>query len=184
MNVRMVMIWVVAASSRAAVLAGVWLGFTAASPDYAVYGLFSVASCTALSLWLLPPRGPVRVRRWPRRLWFSAVLGLWFGGQSVRGGVDVARRALRRPVRIDPAVVTAPIDLPEGHARQVAMVLMNLMPGSMIQRTTDRDGVTAQVTADRHTAEPVMVELHTLAAELDPARQWRQLQHRVRCAFD
>jgi multicomponent Na+:H+ antiporter subunit E len=176
--------WVMAASLRAVVLGALWAALTAASVDYAVYGLLSVAACTALSLWLMPPQGPARVGRWPRRTWFFSVLCLWFLWQSVLGGVDVAVRSLRRPVRIAPTVVTAPIDLPEGHARQVAMVLMNLMPGSMIQRTTDQDGVTALVTTDADTAEPLMVELHTLAAELDPARQWKQLQHRVARAFD
>ncbi|RJN32336.1 Na+/H+ antiporter subunit E [Nesterenkonia natronophila] len=176
--------WAVAASLRAVVLGVLWAAFTAASSEYAVYGLLSVAGCTALSLWLMPPQAPARVDRWPRRIWFFAVLGLWFLWQSVLGGIDVAVRSLRHPVRIAPTVVTAPIDLPEGHARQVAMVLMNLMPGSMIQRTTDQEGITALVTTNAETAKPVMVELHTLAAELDPARQWKQLQHRVVRAFD
>ncbi len=183
-----IMRWVVGAVLRAVVLGVLWAGFTSASLDYAVYGLVSVLVCTALSLWLMPPESPVRIARWPRRIWFAGALCLWFMWQSVLGGVDVAVRSLRRPVRIDPAVVRAPIDLPEGHARQLAMVLMNLMPGSMIQRTTDSQGATSLVTTDPDAAAacapPQQVELHTLAAELDPARQWKHLQHRVSRAFD
>ncbi|NDK32371.1 Na+/H+ antiporter subunit E [Nesterenkonia haasae] len=183
-----VMRWIVGAVLRAVILGVLWAGFTSASMDYAVYGLVSVLACTALSLLLMPPESPVRLARWPRRIWFAGALCLWFLWQSVLGGVDVAVRSLRRPVRIDPTVVRAPIDLPEGHARQLAMVLMNLMPGSMIQRTTDSEGATALVTTDPDAAaacaEPQQVELHTLAPELDPARQWRHLQHRVSRAFD
>lgn len=183
-----VMRWLVAAVLRAGILGVLWAGFTSASMDYAVYGLVSVLACTLMSLWLIPPESPTQIARWPRRVWFSGALCLWFLWQSVLGGVDVAVRSLRRPVRIDPTVVRAPIDLPEGHARQLAMVLMNLMPGSMIQRTTDDAGATALVTTDPDSAaicvSPQQVELHTLAPELDPARQWKQLQHRVSRAFD
>lgn len=183
-----VMRWLVAAVLRAGILGVLWAGFTSASMDYAVYGLVSVLACTLMSLWLIPPESPTQIARWPRRVWFSGALCLWFLWQSVLGGVDVAVRSLRRPVRIDPTVVRASIDLPEGHARQLAMVLMNLMPGSMIQRTTDDGGATALVTTDQYSAarcaSPQQVELHTLAPELDPARQWKQLQHRVSRAFD
>lgn len=180
--------WVVGAVLRVVLLGVLWAALSSGSLDYAVYGVVSVVACTALSLWLSPPQAPVRLARWPRRLWFTAALCLWFVWQSVLGGVDVAVRSLRHPVRIEPAVVRAPIDLPEGHARQLAMVLMNLMPGSMIQRTTDDDGATALVTTDPDAAAtcalPQQVELHTLAAQLDPARQWKHLQHRVARAFE
>lgn len=176
--------YLVAVLLRAAVLSLLWVFFSGSWVEYAAYGAVSVAVATAISLWVMPPVGPVRVGRWPRRLWFSLTLVLWFGWQSVLGGVDVAVRSLRRPVRIEPAVITAEIQLPEGNARQLAMVMMNLMPGSMIQRTMDSSGATAQTTGQGPTCPPEQVELHTLAAELDPADQWQQLQHRVARAFE
>lgn len=102
------------------------------------------------------------------------LLAGWFLGQSAAGGVDVARRALGRRPDIEPAVVRAPVDLPEGHARQLAMLLMNLMPGSMIQRAPGSTGHDAAASAGGD-----QVELHTLSVSLDPAGQWSRLQRRV-----
>lgn len=157
--------WTAAAALRGLLLSLLWLAFSGADSDYWVYGAVSVVCAVALSLALLPPQGPPRPTRWPHRLWFSLVLILWFLGQSVVGGVDVARRALTRQPDIRPTVIPAPVQLPEGHARQLAMVLMNLMPGSMIQRSLP--------------GEELTVELHTLSASLDPVGQWERLQHRV-----
>lgn len=166
--------WILAVGLRGLLLGLLWAALSGADPEYLGYGAVSVSCAVALSLALLPPRGAPRPTRWPRRLWFSVVLGLWFLGQSVVGGVDVARRAVRRQPDIDPTVIPAPVQLPEGQARQLAMVLMNLLPGSMIQRSiAGGDGSTDQQgPADA-------VELHTLSAALDPARQWSRLQHRV-----
>lgn len=162
--------WIVSSAWRALLLALLWMLLSGAAADYLTYGAVSVVAATALSLVLMPPQGPPRPTRWPRRLWFGAMLAGWFLGQSVVGGIDVARRALRRHPDIEPAVVEAPVELPEGHARQMAMLMMNLMPGSMIQRAPENAEKPAQ--ADR-------VELHTLSASLHPADQWSHLQRRV-----
>lgn len=171
--------WASAFLVRGLLLGLVWIFFAGWEADYAVYGVISVTAATALSLGLLPPSGPARITRWPRRLWFSLVLAGWFIGQSVAGGVDVALRALRRTPDIEPAVVRAPIQLPAGHGRELALLMMNLMPGSMAQRVTDGAGTAAEEGADGPVVEAREVELHTLAEELDPARQWAQLQRRV-----
>ncbi|GFZ87789.1 Na+/H+ antiporter subunit E [Nesterenkonia alkaliphila] len=175
--------WVVAGLLRAAALGLLWVFFAGLNGDYLIYGAVSVAACTGLSLWLAPPASAVRISRWPARVWYAAALFLWFVWQSVLGGLDVAARSLRRPVRIEPTVVTAQIQLEEGHARQLAMIMMNLMPGSMIQRTTDHTGATSMVQGGGYTVQPTHVELHTLAPELDPATQWQNLQRRVARAF-
>ncbi|WP_157984096.1 Na+/H+ antiporter subunit E [Nesterenkonia muleiensis] len=175
--------WVVAAGLRAVVLGLIWVFFAGWSAGYAVYGAFSVAASTALSLGLLPPRGVPDPRRWPRRVWFFAALAGWFLWQSAKGGADVAIRALRRVPDISPEVVVAVVELPESPARQLAMLMMNLMPGSMIQRGPIRrephqhsDSGTAETAAE-------VVELHTLSTALGPAQQWRQLQRRAALAF-
>ncbi|GAA1453154.1 Na+/H+ antiporter subunit E [Nesterenkonia lacusekhoensis] len=169
--------WILAVILRGLLLGLLWAAFSGADPQYVLYGAVSVSCSVALSLALLPPQGSPRPSRWPRRLWFSLVLSLWFLGQSVVGGVDVARRALRRRPDIDPTVIPAPVHLPEGHARQLAMVLMNLLPGSMIQRSIPGEDPHGEPTREAHRGDTV--ELHTLSAALDPARQWSRLQHRV-----
>lgn len=164
--------YVIAGILRATVLAIIWVFFAGWSADYAIYGVVSVAAATAFSLALLPPQGNPNPLAWPRRAWFVTLLLGWFLWQSAKGGVDVAIRALKRTPDIDPEVITAKVALPEGHARQVAMLMMNLMPGSMIQR------------GPLTTEGPDAVELHTLSATLKPAEQWRQLQQRTARAFD
>ncbi len=100
-----------------------------------------------------------------RRARAMCALAGWFAGQAVVGGADVALRALRRPVAIDPVVVTAPIALPSGGARQLALVMLNLMPGTLVQA---HEGDEARV--------------HALSPELPVLEQWSELQARVAAA--
>lgn len=168
---------------RAVVLGLLWWALSGAGADYVIYGLVSVVLATVLSLLLLPPSRGSSPRRWPRRLGSSIVLLSWFLGQSVLGGLDVARRVLARPVDIDPGVVVAPFALEPGHARQLALTMMNLMPGSMVQQVVTADGKPADNTAEGPVREPAAVQLHTLSPQLDPADQWARLQARVGAAF-
>ena len=166
-----------AAVVRALVLGLVWVALSGAEADYALYGLVGVAAATALSLALLPP---TRRRFRVRRLWFSVILAGWFLGKSVAGAADVARRALAIRPDIEPAVVSASLSLPPGPARQLALLMMNLMPGSMVQREVTASGQPA----DDADAITMSVELHTLSRSLRPAEQWDSLQRRVAAAFD
>lgn len=153
---------------RAALLGVVWVLLAGWSADYAAYGVVSVAAGVLLSLVLLPPSSAPAPLGWPARVWGGVLLVGWFVGQSARGGVDVAVRAVRRVPDVDPVVVRAGVVLPEGGAREVALLLMNLMPGSMIQRGPS-------FTGDREE----QIELHSLSASLRPAEQWLALQRRV-----
>lgn len=163
--------YVVTALVRAAVLGLLWVFLAGWDADYALYGVVSVAAATALSLALMPPRNQPDPGRWPQRVWFSLWLALWFLWQSARGGVDVARRAVTPTPDIEPSVVVAAVRLPRGHALQLAMLLMNLMPGSMVQRGPQP--------AEQGEQADEVVEIHTLSAALNPAEQWRQLQLRA-----
>lgn len=158
--------WAGAAVRRAVPLGVLWVLLSSATAEYAVYGLVSVAAATGLSLWLVPtraPAGPTAQRaNLLSRLRGGVGLVGWFLRQSVIGGIDVARRALRSTPDIEPRVLSARIWLPDGGARHLALLMMNLMPGSMVQRAADD-----------------VVELHTLAVELQPVDQWQQLQRRV-----
>lgn len=158
------MTWVISIVVRLVLLGTVWVALS--GTHYPAYGAVSVVVAAALSLGLIPPQPP-RPRTWLRRSWHSAVLVGWFLTQSIQGGWDVALRALRRSPDIAPRVYRARIHLPEGPARQVSLILMNLMPGSMVQRMPDVD----------------TVELHTLSAELEPVTQWARLNRRVAAAF-
>ncbi|WP_300345043.1 Na+/H+ antiporter subunit E [Nesterenkonia sp.] len=186
----------VSAVLRGVPLGLLWVALAGWNADYALYGVVSAAAAAGLSLVLLPPQRLPQLRRWPRRVWNGLMLAGWFAGQSAQGGVDVAVRALRRTPDIEPVTVRAPVVVAEGPARELAMLMMNLMPGSMIQRgpfpagstrgagavSPSRTGVSAQ---DPHQRRPQeLVELHTLSPELDPAVQWRQLQQRTAAAFD
>jgi len=169
--------WLTAVCSRALALALLWVALAGWSADYALYGVISVALATGMSLALMPPRPP-RPRLWVSRIFGTLGLFGWFLWQSVRGGVDVALRALKPTVDVAPRVVVAPIDLPPGSARQIALILMNLMPGSMVQRLITTQGESAHVSSQ----SPTRVELHTLSLELHPADQWEQLQRRAQRA--
>lgn len=169
--------WLVAAAVRALMLSVFWVALAGWSADYAVYGMISVAFATGTSLLLMPPR-PLTPSAWARRAVGTVSLLGWFLWQSVRGGVDVAARAIKPTPDVDPRVVVAPLELPPGAARQLALILMNLMPGSMVQRMITADGRTAHGVRQA----PSHVELHTLSLALEPAQQWKELQRRARRA--
>lgn len=146
-----------------------WLGLSDASSDNFSYGIISAAAATALSLVLLPPAAP-QFKLWPKRLVGTALLAGWFVQQSVIGGIDVARRAITPRIDVSPEIFDVGIDLPPGAGREVCYLLMNLLPGSMVQRV-------------RETDDQTVAEIHTLSAELNPQQQWERLQTRVERAF-
>ncbi len=161
--------WMISAILRFAVFGLVWLALSAGDPAQLPYGVIAVAAAAALSMALLPPAHP-SIRRWPARIWGTTVLAAWFLQQSVVGGIDVARRAIVPTIDIAPAVVDVDVTLPPGPAQQLTFLLMNLLPGSMVQHVKEVDG------------RPV-AEIHTLSMDLKPQAQWDTLQHRVQQAF-
>lgn len=152
------MTYVVPALLRFAGLLSLWQVLAEGSLRYLQYGLPVVVVCTALSLRLSPPVArPYRRRPWE----IPALLG-WYLVQMFVGGVDVARRALRRHVDVDPHVLVLDVVLPEGMVRRVAMGMFNLMPGAMVRRDL----------GDR-------VEIHELAPHLDARGSWAELTRRL-----
>lgn len=161
--------WAISTLLRGMVFGVVWVALSGASSDTLVYGIVAVIAATALSLGLMPPGQP-QPKLWFARSWGTIVLAAWFLQQSLRGGLDVARRALTRRVDIAPEVVDVDVELPEGPGREVCYLLMNLLPGSMVQRVK---------TTEQHT----VAEIHTLSTDLKPQDQWTRLQDRVQQAF-
>ena len=113
----LVLLWVVLAEGD---LGTLWLGFLA------------VAAATLSSLVLLPPAG----RSW------SPVGTVRFAGfflrQSVVGGIDVALRALKPGLDLDPALVEYMTQLPKGGARVLFANTISLLPGTLSAEVRDR----------------------------------------------
>ena len=117
---RLVAVW------RGAALFLLWVVLmqSAKAGDLAV-GAFAAAAATWISLRLLPPMAG--------RLHFGQLLLLLphFAWESLRAGVDVARRALAPSVRLQPGFVRCPLDFPPGPARNTFATITSLMPGAV-----------------------------------------------------
>jgi multicomponent Na+:H+ antiporter subunit E len=109
---------------RAALLgAGWWI--LAAGEGAPWFGVPIVLAALAASA-ALPASGPARWR--PLGLLRFA---LAFVAGSVRGGIDVAGRALAPRLRIAPAFLEQPLRLPAGPARNLFTGTVSLMPGTL-----------------------------------------------------
>lgn len=88
-------------------------------------GLVLAAAGAGLGAWLAPgesyPWRPLRL------LGFFA----WFVRESLRGGLDVACRALQPRLPIAPRLVEHHIGLPAGMPRTVMMSVLSLLPGTL-----------------------------------------------------
>lgn len=110
---------------RGVVCALVWWALAEGRPDSWGVGGVSVILAVLASLVLSPPgRGGI------------APLGLlgftgFFLIQSVKGGSQVAARALRPRMDLAPALVEVPVTLPEGVARVLLVNTLNLLPGTV-----------------------------------------------------
>ncbi len=155
---------VVVALRRAVGFAAMWWIVTEGAPTYWGYGVATVLGCLLLSLRVLPPAAPPAGSA-PARIAATTRLIVWYLWHTAIGAIDVAARALRRPVDVDPAIIAVPVTLPDGPARHLALGMFNLMPGTLVQGI---DGDTAYV--------------HALDAAMPVARQWTALEERVAAA--
>jgi multicomponent Na+:H+ antiporter subunit E len=111
---------------RAAIYLALWFVLLPSTkPGDVVLGLAAAAAATWISLRLLPPEGG-RVR-----LGALMLQGPHFLWESVRAGVDVARRALAPRMTLEPGFVTSPTRLPRGVARNTFSTVAGLMPGTL-----------------------------------------------------
>jgi multicomponent Na+:H+ antiporter subunit E len=110
---------------RAAAFLALWLVLAGTAVADTVFGV--VASCVAAwaSVTLLPP-GATRLR--PLALAAYVPHFLW---QSIRGGWDVARRALQPGLPLAPGFVDFRPRLQPGPARQAFASLSSLLPGTV-----------------------------------------------------
>ena len=138
------------AAARALAFAVLWLVLMqSAKPLDLVIGAVAVIGATWASLRLLPPEaGGVR---------FAALLAQLprFLAQSVRAGIDVARRALAPRMPLATGLLRYPVGLPRGHARNTFATITSLMPGTVPAGDDDQ----AIVYHCLDTGAPVLEEL-------------------------
>lgn len=141
---------------RAAGYALLWWVLSEGRADGWGVGLVSVGLALAASLHLAPP-GTGR----PSPAGLLAFAG-FFLAQSVKGGVQVAARALRPRMDLAPALVEVPVTLPEGLPRVLLVNTLNLLPGT----------VSVHLSGDR-------LRLHALVARLPLAEEVRRVEARI-----
>jgi multicomponent Na+:H+ antiporter subunit E len=123
-----------AAAVRAALFLGFWLMISGWAAEDLPFGLAAVAVAAWASLALLPAKtSQIRITA-------LLVLAFDFVRQSVVSGFDVARRALRPHLRLEPGFVRYPVHLPPGNERNAFCAIASLLPGTL-PTGTDEHGV-------------------------------------------
>ena len=139
------------AVERGAGYLALWLVLMpSAKPADLACGLVAAAAATWVSLRLLPPAmGGVK---------FGALLALLphFLGQSVRAGIDVARRVFDPRLPLRTGIVTCPVDFPPGVARSSFATFTSLLPGT-VPCGDEQDGVVYHCL---DVGQPVIEQLH------------------------
>ena len=120
------------------VLVLIWLALSGLKAWFP--GLLAALAGAALSGWLATTR--------PRRLPPLRVLpfALFFVVESMRGGLDVAWRALHPALPIEPQFYRFALRLPEGQPRTLMVSVLSLMPGTLSAELDD-DGASLVVHA-------------------------------------
>jgi len=115
-----------AATARFLELAVLWIALIrSVQPADLAVGALAAVMATWVSLRLLPPdAGRVKLAALAAHL-------PWFLWQSMRAGIDVARRALSPSMPLRTGIITYRTGLPRGQARNVFATITSLMPGTV-----------------------------------------------------
>ncbi|MDP2212876.1 Na+/H+ antiporter subunit E [Phenylobacterium sp.] len=116
---------------RFALFFGLWLVLTGAAIDGLPYGLVAAAAAVGVSARLAPPAER------PLRLLRLLMLAPGFFGRALAGGVDVASRAFRWRMPLQPGWVLYRPTLPAGTARVVLGGEISLLPGTLVAGEDD-----------------------------------------------
>ncbi|MGP9811979.1 Na+/H+ antiporter subunit E [Rhodopseudomonas sp. NSM] len=113
------------ALKRFVLLGALWVALTSNDPAAWPVGLLTVAAATLLSLRLLPPAA--------HRVRLVTLVGLvpGFLAGSLRGGIDVARRAFDPRMPLSPGWLAYLVRLPSGAPRAALGGELSLMPGTL-----------------------------------------------------
>lgn len=112
--------------TRGALFAALWWLLNGGDVRSWVVGGPVVLAATALSLRLRPEQS------WRWRLAGVLPMAWFFLRESVRGGFDVARRALRPSLPLNPGVLRFSTRLPAGSSRLFFAGLISLLPGTLV----------------------------------------------------
>lgn len=111
--------------ARFVLFAAFWLVLTGGAPGAWIAGALACLAAAVLSARLLPGR--------LRRIRLRPALGLagYFARESLRGGIDVAWRALHPRLPVQPGWVRQPLHVAPGAQRLLLADLLSLMPGTL-----------------------------------------------------
>lgn len=144
---------------RGGILALLWIAFTGAAAGALLYGVAAVGVAMAVSFALLPPQ----TTRWRLLRLLALAPGLlklvWIGG------VDVAVRALRPSMPLDPDWVEIGLGDARPDTGVVLAYLLTMMPGTLAAEL-----------------EKGRLVLHVIDRGQDPARLARELLAGLRAA--
>ncbi len=136
---------------RCVVFAAAWLVLTAGSLEEWPLALIVLVAATIASM-----------RLWPERRWRLNLIGVmrfvpFFLGQSLLGGWDVARRALRPSMPLNPGFVDHVFKLDSEASRVFFVWIVSLLPGTA--SVWMRDGALTVHVLDRGEAPQEKLQL-------------------------
>ena len=110
-----------------------WWALAGGGPAAWPLGAAAIA-LALLAACLLPPPSP-----WRMTLGGAAGFVPYFCLQSLRGGIDVTRRAFSPGRPLDPGLLTYSLSLPPGPARIFLLNVISLLPGTLSAQLWDRE---------------------------------------------
>jgi multicomponent Na+:H+ antiporter subunit E len=116
---------------RLVVFAGLWWLLSGGQPQAALFGAPFVLAAALLSTLARLRKQPGATELHPVAPWALLRLIGFFLWHSLLGGIDVALRAFRRPLPLQPALIDYPLRLPPGPATVLMSGLVSLMPGTL-----------------------------------------------------
>lgn len=146
--------------TRTLMIGLLWWVLTEGDLAISILGLVGVGVAVVVSFWLLPNK------TWAIRP-FAVIRFLpFFIWQSLLGGLDVALRAMRPGVNINPIVIRHSLSLKSEAAQVLFIWVISLLPG------------TAGV--DLHESQ---ARIHVLDETFADSATFRQLEHKIACLF-
>jgi multicomponent Na+:H+ antiporter subunit E len=150
-----------AVALRFALLLAAWVVLSGPDTKGWLLALLLVGAVTALSFRMVPAGGGS-----PRLLPLLR-FAPFFLGHSLRGGVDVAMRALRPGARVEPRLLSLRLRLPTTPSRAFLAAVTGLFPGTAATRLSGS-----------------WLTVHVLDRSIDAEPQIRLLETRVAALFE
>jgi multicomponent Na+:H+ antiporter subunit E len=102
----------------------IWLTLVEGNLNSWVVGALAILACSLISIKLIPPLS----------LKLSALMPFFgfFLWRSLLGGIDVAKRVLRKTLLIDPEIIYFQIEFNNEYASALFINTVNLLPGTLV----------------------------------------------------